>query len=195
MCARIRLSQEQRKEEILKAGMKLFKEKGFVYTTMEDIIKQTTLSKGGVYYYYKNTIDILHDLMLAGIMYRMNVIKSTVNLAEKCDELSFMAEKMVEKIVDDNPYMDIYVQFLLAKRTSNKLEELFIQLQQKTLEEFQKEMTNLPKVFNAKNLYDFVTHYINSLIIGAEVLNARDSFIENRKLLVEMTKIILKGET
>lgn len=31
-----------------------------------------SLSKGGFYYYYKSTIDILHDLMKKGMAYRIS---------------------------------------------------------------------------------------------------------------------------
>ena len=52
-----------RKKEILDAAKKAFLRKGFADTVMEDIITQTSLSRGGVYYHYKNKVEILHDLM------------------------------------------------------------------------------------------------------------------------------------
>lgn len=64
-----------RKNEILTAAKKAFVEKGFEACTMEDIIAKTSLSKGGFYYYYKNTVDILHDLMSEGIRYRFEKIQ------------------------------------------------------------------------------------------------------------------------
>ncbi len=54
---------KNRKSEILDAAKKVFIRKGFDATTMEEIISETSLSKGGFYYYYKSTVDILHDLM------------------------------------------------------------------------------------------------------------------------------------
>jgi AcrR family transcriptional regulator len=62
---------ENRKKEILGAAKKVFINKGFDGAAMEDIIAETTLSKGGFCYYYENTVDILHDLMRDGISYRM----------------------------------------------------------------------------------------------------------------------------
>lgn len=190
MCARVRLSQEERKEEILKAGMKVFKKKGYVNTTMEDIIGETTLSKGGVYYYYKSTSEILHDLMEFGIQYRMDIVRSTIDNFEK-DSVDFLAEKIFEKIIDNNPYMDIYVQFLLAKRRDSKLESLFEELKIEARDEFRKEMGDSPNSFEVEELYDFLTYFMNSLIIGAEVLGARKSFLDNKDMLIEMLKTIL----
>lgn len=52
-----------RKKEILDAAKRVFLRKGFADTVMEDIIVETSLSRGGVYYHYKNKVEILHDLM------------------------------------------------------------------------------------------------------------------------------------
>ena len=56
--------------EIQEAAKKVFLEKGFRYTTMEDVVKNTTLSKGGVYQYYKTTKAILFDIMQNGNYFR-----------------------------------------------------------------------------------------------------------------------------
>ena len=61
-----RQSKSSRMAEIQEAAKKVFLEKGFRYTTMEDVVKHTTLSKGGVYQYYKTTKAILFDIMQNG---------------------------------------------------------------------------------------------------------------------------------
>lgn len=50
--------------------------KGFANTTMEDLIRESGLSKGGFYHYYKSTTDVIYDMMLDGIAYRNTVIKT-----------------------------------------------------------------------------------------------------------------------
>lgn len=190
---RKRLNPKDRKREILNAGMEVFKKKGFVHTTMEDIIENTTLSKGGVYYYYKSTTNILHDLMYLGMEYRMNIIKSTLNNLSQKDNITFLAEQIFEKIVDDNPYMDIYVQFLIAKKSSEKLENLFLELKERNREVFKSTFENVPDVFIKDSSYDLVTDFINSMIMGSEILNARDTIRKNKDLFVESIKILLKG--
>ncbi|MCL0052705.1 TetR/AcrR family transcriptional regulator, partial [Peptococcaceae bacterium] len=56
-------SREERIEEILKAAVCVFLEKGYRNATMEDIIAKTSLSKGGFYYYFKNTKEIFLAIM------------------------------------------------------------------------------------------------------------------------------------
>ncbi len=58
----IRKTKEERLEEIRQAAIRCFLEKGYRFTTMEDIVAQTTLSKGGVYRYYSGTREILLTL-------------------------------------------------------------------------------------------------------------------------------------
>ncbi len=53
----------KRKEEIFEAAKKVFFEKGYNNTSMEDIINETDLSKGGVYYYFKNKEDLCLNLL------------------------------------------------------------------------------------------------------------------------------------
>ena len=52
-----------RKKEILDVAKKVFLKKGFADTVKEDIITETSLSRGGVYYHYKNKVEILLKLM------------------------------------------------------------------------------------------------------------------------------------
>ena len=64
MCATKRLSEAERKKEIMNSAMKVIIEKGLGKTTMEDIIAGTTLSKGGVYHYYGSINEIFKDIMI-----------------------------------------------------------------------------------------------------------------------------------
>lgn len=190
MSARVRLSPEKRKEEIKNAAMKLFMEKGFSHTTMENIINETGLSKGGFYHYYNSTSDILYDLMKDGIEYRNQVIKSKIG-EFKNDEIEFMAERFYEKIVDDNPYMGIYIEFLLLKSKNPKLKTLFKILKEKTRKELFSFFEKLPNSFIDDEKYTMLTDFINSLILGAGVLDARKGFIKNRTLIIKMIHLIL----
>lgn len=246
---RIRLSKDERKEQILLNSMQVFKRLGFINTTMEDIVKACELSKGGVYYHYQNTIDILHDLMILGIKYRVSIIKDSIlnsqtneiqpndekqnsqtNKIQPNDEknptnitclkeqtspnsksqnppnviclknqnkntrnkfcLDFYANEIFKKIVDDNPFMDIYVDFLYAKKDSPKLENLFNELKAENKKEFLATFDDTSCILQN---YDLLTDFINSLILGANSLNAKENFIKNEKLIKLLIKTLLKG--
>ena len=61
-----RKTAEERKDEIRRGAVQTFLKKGYRNTTMEDIVASTTLSKGGVYRYFKSTKEIMLSLMHEG---------------------------------------------------------------------------------------------------------------------------------
>ncbi len=61
-----KVSEEHRAERmqmILDAAEVVFKQKGYNATTMEDIIQESNISRGGIYTYFKNTEDIFLAIM------------------------------------------------------------------------------------------------------------------------------------
>lgn len=73
MCKSKRLPSHVRKLNICIAGKELFLIKSFTKTTMEDVAKQAGISKGCLYNYYKNTYDILYDLVA---YYKYNIVEN-----------------------------------------------------------------------------------------------------------------------
>ena len=188
-----RMSYEKRKEEIKKVASKVFVEKGFSNTTMEDLVRETGLSKGGFYYYYKNTTDIIYDLMVEGINYRNEIIKKSLDI-EKEISIEFLAREMTKKVIDDTTLAGVYVEFLLAKKRNEKLEEIYKTLVRKTIESFKKININFDNYNIAVRKFEILTFFINSMILSSNILKGRDTLLENRALLEEMFLLILKDE-
>src|SRR3712207_3093901 len=124
MCAAKRLNEVERRKEIMNSAAKVIVERGFEGTTMEEIIAGTTLSKGGVYHYYRNVVEIFRDIMILGIDYRNEIIKDHLSECKMGGEKEFMAKQLVDKILDENPYMPLYVEFLIAKKRNRELSDL-----------------------------------------------------------------------
>lgn len=192
MSASKRLSMEERKQEIMQAASKLIIEKGFANTTMEDIVAGTTMSKGGVYHYYKNTVDIFKDLMLDGIQYRNRIIKEHWDEQPSGREIQFIAKELVDRILDDNPYMSLYVEFLIEKKRNPQLNMVFEELKKQSLESLKTIMDNPPKPLLKQASYDMLTDFLNGMILASNVLNARENFSKNRILLEKMFVLIFE---
>lgn len=105
--------------------------------------------------------------------------------------LDFYANEIFKKIIDDNPFMDIYVDFLYAKKDSPKLESLFNELKAENKKEF---LATFDDTSCIMQNYDLLTDFINSLILGANSLNAKENFIKNEKLIKLLIKTLLKGD-
>ena len=88
-----------RKNEILDAAKKVFLRKGFADTVMEDIINETSLSRGGVYYHYKNKVEILHDLMREGIAYRIEKINEFLTEHSGEPDKNTIAQMITDKVL------------------------------------------------------------------------------------------------
>jgi len=54
---------EARKNEILDAAESLFLEKGYEYTTINDILNASGVAKGSLYYHYKSKEDVLDGII------------------------------------------------------------------------------------------------------------------------------------
>ena len=181
-----RLTAAERKKEIMNSAAKVISERGLEKATMEDIIAGTTLSKGGVYHYYGSVNEIFKDIMRFGIEYRNNVIKEHLSECKEGEEMQFMARQLVDKIVDDNPYMPLYVEFLIAKKRNPELNAMMLDLQAETMDSFKGVFEDDSKWLFNPSVFQFITDYINALILASNVLDARENFKKNRRYLEDM---------
>lgn len=67
------------REQIMKAAEKLFSEKGYVQTTIDDISKASEYSRRTIYAYYENKDDILHHIIEKGLQTLKVDIENAVN--------------------------------------------------------------------------------------------------------------------
>ena len=186
-----RMLYEKRKEEIKKVAARVFVKLGFSNTTMEDLVKETGLSKGGFYYYYKNTTDIIYDLMIDGINYRNDIIKESLNI-EKEVSIEFLAREMTKKVIDNTTLTGVYVEFLLAKKRNEKLNEVYKKLEYKTIESFKNININLENYNVSVKKFELLAFFINSMILSSNILNARETLFNNESVIEKIFLLILK---
>ena len=180
---------EKRKLEILEAAMKCFLEKGFQNTTMEDVIEKVSLSKGGVYYYYGSTYEIIYDFMKLGIKYRGE--KSKTIDTSKLTTLDAITEMMMERIYDENEFKSIYAIFLKLQNEDKRLCEMFENLKETNTEILSSAFDpndKLSSIFED----EFLVTFVNTLILGYESLNQKEIFIENKKTIKKMLEGYLR---
>ena len=180
---------EKRKLEILEAAMKCFLEKGFQNTTMEDVIEKVSLSKGGVYYHYGSTYEMIYDFMKSGIKYRGEKNK-TIDTS-KLTTLDAITEMMMERIYDENEFKSIYAIFLKLQNEDKRLCEMFENLKETNTEILSSAFDpndKLSSIFED----EFLVTFVNTLILGYESLNQKEIFIENKKTIKKMLEGYLR---
>lgn len=70
------------REQIMKAAEKLFSEKGFAETTIDDISKASEYSRRTIYVYYESKEDILHHIVEKGLLALKQGVEDSINLNE-----------------------------------------------------------------------------------------------------------------
>lgn len=180
---------EKRKLEILEAAKKCFLEKGFQNTTMEDVIEKVSLSKGGVYYHYGSTYEMIYDFMKLGIKYRGEKNK-TIDTS-KLTSLDAITEIMMERIYDENEFKSIYAIFLKLQNEDKRLCEMFENLKETNTEIL---LSAFPPDDKLSSIFEdeFLVTFVNTLILGYESLNQKEIFIENKKTIKKMLEDYLR---
>ena len=182
---------EKRKLEILEAAKKCFLEKGFQNTTMEDVIEKVSLSKGGVYYHYGSTYEMIYDFMKLGIKYRGEKNK-TIDTS-KLTTLDAITEIMMERIYDENEFKSIYAIFLKLQNEDKRLCEMFENLKETNTEIL---LSAFPPDDKLSSIFEdeFLVTFVNTLILGYESLNQKEIFIENKETIKKMLEEYLKNK-
>ncbi|HEO1898465.1 TPA: TetR/AcrR family transcriptional regulator [Streptococcus agalactiae] len=173
-----------RKKEIREAAKKCFLNKGFQLTTMEDVITEVGMSRGGVYHHYGNTNEMLKDLMLDGNDYRNNLINEYLKNNRGKDKYQQMGDILVDKSLADTELMRLYTLLLQVKKYNQDLEKLYQELKLNTTNELSliaKQLGIKADIFGD----GFLVNYINGLILSSEVLCARNSFSQHKKYIKE----------
>lgn len=68
------------REQIMEAAEKLFSEKGYMQTTIDDISKESKYSRRTIYVYYESKDDILHHIIEKGLIILKQDIENAVKL-------------------------------------------------------------------------------------------------------------------
>ncbi|MGP1454509.1 MAG: TetR/AcrR family transcriptional regulator [Treponema sp.] len=192
MSAKERLSVSARKQQICEAAKQVFLTKGFAATTMEDIVKACGLSKGGLYYHYSSTADILYDLMLMGNTYRYVLIKEFMEQHETLSHEQMIAELVTLKMLDSNEYKSLYVMFLLEVKKNEKLKQLYAKMLQESLNNFlqfiaEHQLDDLACLANE----DFIS-FTNAIIVATELLEVRDVFWDHKDFFKDIVELYMQ---
>ena len=173
-----------RKKEIREAAKECFLNKGFQLTTMEDVITEVGMSRGGVYHHYASTNEMLKDLMFDGNDYRNSLINEYLKNNRGKDKYQQMGDILVDKSLADTELMRLYTLLLQAKKYNQDLEKLYQELKLNTTNELSliaKQLGIKADIFGD----GFLVNYINAMILSSEVLCARNSFSQHKKYIKE----------
>lgn len=131
-----RKTKEERLHEIREAAKKVFLKKGYRNATMEDIVDATSLSKGGVYQYYKSTKSIMFDIMQGGNFFRHSRTQEIIKegLETHSDVFEIMTRVLEAKIFEKVREKKLYLMFLAEIPYDKETEALHRKLEKQSFE-------------------------------------------------------------
>ena len=109
MARRTKEDAEKTRLNILKAALRVFSQKGFVRTTLEDIGNEIGMTRGAVYWHFKDKVELFIALS--------NEVKKTSEAgldalvlvqAESLQDLASIFETYLELFENDKDYRDLY---------------------------------------------------------------------------------------
>jgi len=182
-----RQSKSARMTEIQEAAKKVFLEKGFRYTTMEDVVKNTTLSKGGVYQYYKTTKAILFDIMQNGNYFRYERTEKIMQEAADTESLAeVVTDACMAKLFDELPEKKLYLMFLAEIPYDRDYETLYFQLERQAFELFIKALHYTPQ--QEREILDivrrqeyFLLKIFHGMLVMHELFSNKEVFTQNKE--------------
>ena len=95
---------ELKREAILRSAAAAFRRKGYHGTSMEDISEQLLMTKGSLYYYFKDKEQILfacHDFSLDRVLEKMRTVMEEQKGANMADKLGALIQGLVDVMIDD----------------------------------------------------------------------------------------------
>lgn len=102
---------EVRKAEIMDASIRLFTRKGYLNTTTQDIIDEVNISRGLLYYHFKNKEDILYCI----------IERYSQPLLKRLEHLAYEEEKGAEE------KLRLFMEFTLVKEQDITAENSVLQ--------------------------------------------------------------------
>ena len=181
------------KRKILEASMKLFAEKGYDATSIEEITATVGVAKGTLYYHFSSKEEIFNFLVEEGIKLLQNSIDiKTSKLPNYIDKLKAIILIQIKIVVKYEDIITILLtQFLGKKARNQKCQKLVYEYINK-IEEIVKEGIKKGQIKQGNS--QAIASEIYGLICSSLVYKLRNNGqIEIMKLYKEFENTIIQG--
>jgi AcrR family transcriptional regulator len=104
---------EERRSQILDAATQVFSKKGFDHARMDDIVQETGLSKGALYWYFKSKDDIIFGIIDRIFQHEFKELREVVkDTATAADGLRLFTDVAIQDIHNMIRLLPIAYEFL-----------------------------------------------------------------------------------
>ncbi|WP_339183783.1 TetR/AcrR family transcriptional regulator [Oceanobacillus sp. FSL W7-1293] len=186
---------EVRKAEILDASMKLFTEKGYLQTTTQDIINQVGISRGLLYYHFKNKEEILYILVeksVKPLILQMEIIVNDTSLTPIEKLKQFLQTTIIQEdsVTEEKVTLQETVQLeenrYMMDRFYHKFIEKLLPLFTKVIEEGKEQ-----NAFQVAYPYETAHFLVTGYVFVSNDLKLKKLAVEEMEIYLEAFKGVL----
>ena len=184
---------ERRRQQIIVAAKRVFSEKGYSKSTMEDIAREAELSPGTLYLYFKNKDELYASLSLRILQY-LNIRLEDVK-KEKDIEPRLKIVAIKEALFDVYQFDPMILINMFHLQSIETLKNLSSPLLENITELSRNSLTILAEIFKDETGQDnFASHHptaiadiVWSLFTGVDLCEESKRMIDNDKDFLEQT--------
>lgn len=123
------VSKEERQEQIINAAIACFSRKGYHLTTMDDIVTESGLSKGSLYWHFKNKKDVL----ISAMKWYFDTLASTLlpiidGIPTVVQQLDILFDLFNQVLASDEPILRVFIDFYAQSRHDVEFEQALHQM-------------------------------------------------------------------
>jgi len=117
---------QERRQQIMQAAMSCFARKGYHKTTMDDIVAESGLSKGTLYWYFRSKDELFFSLVnsfFLEIQQDMNAIfEQDTSATDKLHSLAYEFARFYEEVAE---FLNVFFEFWMQGTLNEQLNQLF----------------------------------------------------------------------
>ncbi|MFR2717626.1 MAG: TetR/AcrR family transcriptional regulator, partial [Anaerococcus obesiensis] len=129
---------------------------------------------------------ILYDIMMEGNLNRKDIVQKSIYDEGLILSPQLFSRMIIDKILEDNDYVKLYVMFLCELKENHDLKKLYVKIKKESIQVFKELFSTLFNELPSDDMFEFMINIMNSGLMACEILNARENFTKNKIYLTEM---------
>ncbi len=191
----LRKTREERENEILEAALKVFLQKGYRKTTMEDIINETTLSKGGFYHYFGSTKEIFFALLDKQSNAEIDFLTGIkISLTEQKDFVDKIATYITQRMFDKFKERELYLMGVCETFDDQDFLERLHKMEEKYMKNLTKYLLVSLNKTDTKKIEEkliFLLKIFQAMVISCHLFKQEDIYQKNKAYIKNLFTQIL----
>ncbi len=180
------------KRKIFETSMKLFAEKGYDATSIDDITTTVGVAKGTLYYHFSSKEEIFNFLIEEGVKLLQNSVDiKTAKLENYIDKLKAIILIQIKIVVKYQDFITILLSQFYGKETRNQMCQKYVYRYISTIENIVEEGMKQGQIKSGNS--KVIASEIYALIASTLVYKMKNENLDVIKLFKEFESTVIDG--